>query len=321
MYRCVSPVEHHVSETLNTLKYASRARSIRNHADVTVSEAGWGDLTYLQAMVVKLRKELATVRATDPSSPDPSAQQQIDSTGPSSESLLALKTQLGAAEAELKMLRQKTDGTQSQDELQFSQIVAPVIEEYEKTMGGLEADLRLVKAALTHTNEAYAEKELELQSLKAELTSKPETSSNSDPISRRQLRQLEQLIQTIEPRLATSHLSDDQLYRDVVTLKHGLQRLSKENEQSDNFESATTSSDADKETLVQSLTSQLSEKQEALSALENRLRTLESVSESQQVTIADLHAEKQSSSQEDETQLKQASEKLKENSMLSISCL
>ena len=41
----------------------------------------------------------------------------------------------------------------------YEEIVGPVIEEYEKTISAMEAELSLNRAALRHTNELYDEKE------------------------------------------------------------------------------------------------------------------------------------------------------------------
>jgi len=61
MIACVSPIEYNISETLNTMKYASRARNIRNHAKANQVEAGWDDVEHLQSTVLKLRKQLSEV--------------------------------------------------------------------------------------------------------------------------------------------------------------------------------------------------------------------------------------------------------------------
>ena len=61
MIACVSPIEYNISETLNTMKYASRARSIRNTAKANQVEAGWDDVEHLQNTVLKLRKHLTEV--------------------------------------------------------------------------------------------------------------------------------------------------------------------------------------------------------------------------------------------------------------------
>ena len=61
MIACVSPIEYNISETLNTMKYASRARNIRNTAKANQVEAGWDDVEHLRNTVLKLRKQLTEV--------------------------------------------------------------------------------------------------------------------------------------------------------------------------------------------------------------------------------------------------------------------
>jgi kinesin family protein 4/21/27 len=63
MIACVSPVEYNINETINTIKYASRARNIKNAAKVNAVEVGWDDVEHLQTTVLKLRKQLATIDA------------------------------------------------------------------------------------------------------------------------------------------------------------------------------------------------------------------------------------------------------------------
>lgn len=63
MIACVSPIEANIGETLNTIKYASRARNICNSAKVNQVEAGWDDVEYLQNTVLKLRKQLVALEA------------------------------------------------------------------------------------------------------------------------------------------------------------------------------------------------------------------------------------------------------------------
>ncbi|CAE6478436.1 unnamed protein product, partial [Rhizoctonia solani] len=62
MIACVSPAEYNVAETINTLKYANRARNIRNRAEIKMKEEGWEDLEWLQGQVGKLRKELKALK-------------------------------------------------------------------------------------------------------------------------------------------------------------------------------------------------------------------------------------------------------------------
>ncbi|CAJ0750488.1 11441_t:CDS:2, partial [Entrophospora sp. SA101] len=62
MIACVSPAEYNVSETINTLKYANRARNIKNIATVNQEETGWHDLEHLQNLVLKLRNEIKALK-------------------------------------------------------------------------------------------------------------------------------------------------------------------------------------------------------------------------------------------------------------------
>ncbi|CAG8725561.1 14300_t:CDS:2, partial [Acaulospora morrowiae] len=62
MIACVSPAEFNLNETINTLKYANRARNIKNMASVNKEESGWNDVTHLQGLVIKLRAEVSTLK-------------------------------------------------------------------------------------------------------------------------------------------------------------------------------------------------------------------------------------------------------------------
>ena len=65
MIACVSPIEYNVVETINTLKYASRARNIKNTSKVNAVEVGWDDVEHLQATVLKLRKQVAALESEE----------------------------------------------------------------------------------------------------------------------------------------------------------------------------------------------------------------------------------------------------------------
>ncbi|RIA92757.1 P-loop containing nucleoside triphosphate hydrolase protein, partial [Glomus cerebriforme] len=65
MIACVSPAEYNLTETVNTLKYANRARNIKNIATINAEEAGWNDLEHLQTLVMKLRHEIKVLKAAN----------------------------------------------------------------------------------------------------------------------------------------------------------------------------------------------------------------------------------------------------------------
>ncbi|GES93100.1 P-loop containing nucleoside triphosphate hydrolase protein [Rhizophagus clarus] len=65
MIACASPAEYNLNETVNTLKYANRARNIKNTASVNQEEVGWHDLEHLQNLVLKLRSEIKSLKSAN----------------------------------------------------------------------------------------------------------------------------------------------------------------------------------------------------------------------------------------------------------------
>lgn len=164
MIACVSPAEWNVGETINTLKYANRARNIKNRAEIREKEEGWDDVEWLQSMVGKLRKELKILRdgGTLPAS-SVSASLGGDGTTGASAKILEQYVSLQSSYEEMRSMY--TDRTEELTRLRremgerrgsgavgaskrYEEIVGPVIEEYEKTIGAMEAELSLNRAAL-----------------------------------------------------------------------------------------------------------------------------------------------------------------------------
>ena len=181
MIACVSPAEWNVNETINTLKYANRARNIKNRAVVNEKEEGWDDVEWLQGMVTRLRKELKTIKegggAAATSGPSDST------TEAAPKRVLAQMSELQNNYEDLreKYVERTEELTRLRNELadrqrnatggrlggtaKYEEIVGPVIEEYEKTISAIEAELKLNRAALRHTNDLYDEKENEYNAL------------------------------------------------------------------------------------------------------------------------------------------------------------
>lgn len=64
MLACVSPADANFMETLNTLKYANRARNIKNRVTVNQDFAGSSmEVNQLKSLVSRLRIEIASLRA------------------------------------------------------------------------------------------------------------------------------------------------------------------------------------------------------------------------------------------------------------------
>lgn len=67
MIACISPLEYNISETLNTINYASRARRIKNSVQKNQAEVGWDDIDHLRNTVTKLRAKIAGIEQDGPS--------------------------------------------------------------------------------------------------------------------------------------------------------------------------------------------------------------------------------------------------------------
>ncbi|KAF7311304.1 Kinesin-domain-containing protein [Mycena kentingensis (nom. inval.)] len=180
MIACVSPAEWNVGETVNTLKYANRARNIKNNAVVNAKEDGWDDVEWLQGTVRRLRQELKTIKDGGVVSGTGTAASEPVVVEGAGKKVLAQMTELQNNYEDLreKFVERTEELTRLRRELgerhrgstggaiggtgKYEEIVGPVIEEYEKTISAMEAELNLNRAALRHTNEMVEEKEEEL---------------------------------------------------------------------------------------------------------------------------------------------------------------
>lgn len=182
MIACVSPTEWNVGETVNTLKYANRARNIKNRAVVNEREDGWDDIEWLQGTVSRLRKELKQLkegggvasvfgesRCVVPEVLEGSNKKILAQMTELRNNYEDLREKYVDRTEELARLRRElgerhrsSTGGSIGGTAKYEEIVGPVIEEYEKTISAMEAELGLNRAALRLTNELVEEKEEEL---------------------------------------------------------------------------------------------------------------------------------------------------------------
>ncbi|KIL69859.1 hypothetical protein M378DRAFT_69035 [Amanita muscaria Koide BX008] len=175
MIACVSPAEWNAGETINTLKYANRARNIKNRAVINEKEEGWDDIEWLQSTVTRLRKEVKTMKESGVVAPDNSTEvegaskrvltQMTDLQNNYEdlrEKFVERTEELARLRRELGIKQRESMGGAVGGTAKYEEIVGPVIEEYEKTISAMEAELSLNRAALRHTNDLVEEKEEEL---------------------------------------------------------------------------------------------------------------------------------------------------------------
>ena len=185
MIACVSPTEWNVGETVNTLKYANRARNIKNRAVVNEKEDGWDDMEWLQGTVSRLRKELKQLKegggvvasalggsgrvAEVPEGSNKKILAQMTELQNNYEDLrekyVNRTEELARLRRELGERHRSSTGGSVGGTAKYEEIVGPVIEEYEKTISAMEAELGLNRAALRLTNELVEEKEEELSQI------------------------------------------------------------------------------------------------------------------------------------------------------------
>lgn len=204
MIACVSPAEHNLIETMNTIKYANRARNIKNKVERNSIEE-WmqtDDVAVLRSIIAKLKKQNSPPSSAHSSS---STSASVDLAEASEalritdleQQLEELKSELEKvqhenkiAEKELQALRdvttkeeiekdksrkrrsdqintlvKKRASLKPSEPIDFEHLVEPVIEEYELTVSKIENELSMARAALTVANERIEEQDSHVHDL------------------------------------------------------------------------------------------------------------------------------------------------------------
>ncbi|GAA5812785.1 hypothetical protein MFLAVUS_006243 [Mucor flavus] len=190
MIACASPVEYNLSETLNTLQYANRARSIKNRSEKNQVEE-WmttENIELLRSLIGKLKNELNYLKSNrSPSSLD---KEDEDETYHDQRMLISdLQRQVEEldveasvtrernrmVEKELERVRRLEAMVNNKNDMDFQHLVEPVIEEYEKSVSTLESQLALARAALNHSDIGHEEQQTKLTQLENLIRSQEQT--------------------------------------------------------------------------------------------------------------------------------------------------
>jgi len=186
MIACVTPAEFHLSETLNTVQYAQRARAIQSKPRIQQVEDG-----DKQAIIERLKAEVAFLREQIRSSERSGGERRNMSAGERSErqnereaelqnqlldtqenyntlsqrhaKLIAEMAKARDNEAAENQSLSESLGDSATDRLKrsntFAQAVEQVVLEYEKTIQSLEQSLSSTRATLSTTEASLLEKE------------------------------------------------------------------------------------------------------------------------------------------------------------------
>lgn len=181
MIACVTPAEFHLSETLNTVQYAQRARNIQSKPKIQQVDDG-GDK---QAIIERLRSEIAFLRQQIRSAESGERRNGIISERPDRPNeretdlqnrLLDVQESYGAlSQRHAKLISELTKtndandqinsiaGESAVDRLKRSQanqeMIEQVVMEYEKTIQSLEANLSTTRSSLSNTESSLLERE------------------------------------------------------------------------------------------------------------------------------------------------------------------
>lgn len=219
MIACVSPIEFNLNETLSTIKYANRARNIKNVISTNEVEAGWSEVEYLQKTVIRLRAELATT-SSSPTSRDGGSMLNGMANGNGNtngvKKMGLVMEEFGAAPSVDHSAVVRSGITRDE----FALAVEPIVEEYEKSLSALDGQLALTRASLAFSEEEM--KELELRVEEEEATNDAnallieELKSRIGRLTEREATS-EGYVRNLESRL--SHVDDDEKEETVVLAK------------------------------------------------------------------------------------------------------
>ncbi|CDS09939.1 hypothetical protein LRAMOSA02616 [Lichtheimia ramosa] len=189
MIACISPAEINLVETVNTIKYAHRARNIKNRVERNEAEE-WltnDNPEFLRGIISKLKGEVRNLKSStststaNSSNSTPTFSKSTDSSTIMTPTLSSsATTQLTVPEVDSVTTEQQqlvTDlrkqigdlqvALHKQKDLDFQHLVEPVIEEYEKSVSSLESQLAMARAALATQDQALADQQHRLTELDA----------------------------------------------------------------------------------------------------------------------------------------------------------
>jgi kinesin family protein 4/21/27 len=243
---------------MNTLKYANRARNIKNRAQLNAQEVGWEDVEYLQSTIIKLRKELAHLKSST-SPADVNSSRMLSSINEEdsvqdelSPKYLNLKGNF--TELQAKYAKTLSDLAQAQNNLHiasrnsgqspsisqsaFDEMIQPIVEEYEKSITALESQLALTKAALVHSE--HSMRELESQLLAEQALNENQANYVADlkarlnRLSERESEN-ESYIKDLELKLKALSESEESSTGTVVELKKELAKIKEHDAESEAY--------------------------------------------------------------------------------------
>ncbi|KAL2419486.1 Kinesin-like protein KIF21A [Exophiala dermatitidis] len=301
MIACVTPAEFHLSETLNTVQYAQRARNIQSKPKIQQIDEG-GDK---QAIIDRLRAEIAFLRQQIRSA-ESTEQQSVGmpERGDRSksrenelhhqlldvqESYNALSQRHAKLVSELKRNAETYDqlhpvaGETAMDRLKRSQanqeMIEQVVMEYEKTIQSLEANLSTTRASLAMTESKLLERETKcayIETMNQQLNSRVQKLMDRESNT-------EQYLHDLEARLDDQHSGGEKNDAIISELRKEIARIRESETNAEDYictlEERLAEADQDMEIMQREVErlEHLVERQRSLGKLDNLIYELDHI--------------------------------------------
>ncbi|ETR97131.1 kinesin-domain-containing protein [Trichoderma reesei RUT C-30] len=311
MIACVTPPEFHLSETLNTVQYAQRARAIQSKPRIQQVEEGDKSaiIERLKAEVAFLREQIRSANGQVDLRPR-SANRSRERSERQNEREVELQNQLLDAQENYNTLSQrhahliaemaKAQESESQhhrqlDELQgenatdrlnrsnsFAKAVEQVVLEYEKTIQTLEQSLSSTRTTLSNTETNLLEKETKLayiETINSQLQSRIQKLTDREAST-------ESYLHDLEAKLDGHTSGEEKNSAIIVELRKEISRIRENEAASEDYistlEERLAEADQDAELMQREIErlEQVIERQRSLGKLDALLHELDHVDES-----------------------------------------
>lgn len=313
MIACVTPAEFHLSETLNTVQYAQRARAIQSKPRIQQVEDG-----DKQAIIERLKAEVAFLREQIRSSERGGGERRNAVTGERSErqtereaelqnqvldiqenyttlsqrhaKLIAEMAKARDNEAAENQTLDETLGDSATERLNrsnsFAQAVEQVVLEYEKTIQTLEQSLSSTRATLSNTETTLLEKETKcayVETINSQLTARVQKLMDRETNT-------ESYLHDLEAKLDGQTSGEEKNIAIIQELRKEIARI-RENETAcedyiSTLEERLAESDQDQELMQREMDrlEQIIERQRSLGKLDSLLYELDHIKDDENTT-------------------------------------
>lgn len=313
MIACVTPAEFHLSETLNTVQYAQRARAIQSKPRIQQVEEGdrQAVIDRLKAEVTFLREQIRNSQNGDSGSKSSGAglterserdkereaemqnqildmQENYNALGQRHARLIAEMARAGDKESALRDASDSSQVNSATDRLNrsntFAQAVEQVVLEYEKTIESLEQSLSSTRSTLSATETSLLERETKLayiDTINTQLQSRVQKLMDREANT-------ESYLHDLESKLDGHSTGDERNASVIIDLRKEISRA-RENEAScedyiSTLEERLAEADQDGELMQREIDrlEQIIERQRSLGKLDSLLYELDHVEEMKQ---------------------------------------